>query len=230
MLLELLMPAATGAAAHHAGPHKQGKLLRYFFHLGLLGLLLISAIDSSPIPLPIPGSSDLLVVLLAAQRHAWFAVTLIATLGSIAGAAVSYQAGLAGGLPLLDRYVPARFRDRMRHWSEHHALLSVALPALLPPPAPLMPFLIAAGVLKMPRRSYYLSFTISRFARHAFFAWLGVHYGRSIMPLYDRFAERYGWIVLLAVWGTIAFGVVYAIVKLRQRRSTRDTESAPATA
>ena len=210
--------AALATGQTHA-PTAGRRIVRYFFKLGLLGLFFICIIDSSPIPLPIPGSSDLLVVLLAAQRHGWFLVTLIATLGSVAGAAVSYQTGVAGGLPLVNKYVPTRFRDRITHWTEHHSLLSVALPAMLPPPAPLMPFLIAAGALKMPRARYYWSFTLSRFARHAFFAWLGMHYGRTIMPLYLRFADKYGWVLLVVVWGSVAFGAVYAILKLRTRKS-----------
>ena len=203
-----------------AAAKKRG-LLGYFMRLGPLGLFLVSAIDSSPVPLPIPGSSDLLVTLFAAQQHGWWLATLIATLGSALGGFASYQTGLAGGVALLDRMVPSRFRDRMNHWSEEHALLSVAVPAVLPPPAPLMPFLIAAGALRMPRRKFYPSFVISRFLRHAFFAWLGVHYGRAILPVYNRLAERYGWIVLLVVWGSVVFAAIYAVVKLRQIRGER---------
>jgi membrane protein YqaA with SNARE-associated domain len=216
-----------GGMQKHA-PTTGHRIVSYFFKLGLLGLFFIAAIDSSPIPLPIPGSSDLLVVLLAAERHGWFAVTLIATIGSVVGAAASYQTGVAGGLPLVNKYVPARFRDRIMHWAEHHSLLSVALPAVLPPPAPLMPFLIAAGALRMPKRRFYLSFTISRFTRHALFAWLGLHYGRTIMPLYLRFADKYGWVLLVMVWGSVAFGAVYAIIKLRARKPQRTVSEAAA--
>lgn len=227
-LLQQITHGSTAAAGRKTTPTAGRRIVRYFFKLGLLGLFFISAIDSSPIPLPIPGSSDLLVVLLAAQRHGWFLVTLIATLGSIVGAGASYQTGAAGGLPLVNKYVPNRFRRRIMHWAQEHALLSVALPAILPPPAPLMPFLIAAGALKMSKRRYYLSFTISRFARHAFFAWLGMHYGRSIMPIYLRFADKYGWLLLVAVWGSVAFGVVYAVVKLRSHRSMLQDPAASA--
>ncbi len=232
MLLTLLQKAdptdaASQAVSTHAKSSTTGpKLVRYFFKLGLLGLFFICVIDSSPIPLPIPGSSDILVVLLAAQRHAWFMVTLVATLGSVAGAAISYQTGAAGGMPLVEKYIPRRFRKRMTHWAEEHALLSVSLPALLPPPAPLMPFLIAAGALKMPRGRYYLSFTISRFVRHAFYAWLGVHYGRRIMPMYLRFADKYGWILLVVVWGSVVFGIIYALLKLRSHRAGQRLASA----
>jgi len=218
------------AAAFLAARHRHRGLLGYFMRLGPLGLFLVSAIDSSPIPLPIPGSSDLLVTVFAATHKGWLLATLIATAGSALGSIASYQTGVAGGLALFDKYVPARFRNRMKHWSEEHALLSVALPAVLPPPAPLMPFLIAAGALRMPRRRFYSSFLISRFLRHAFFAWLGVHYGRHILPLYTRLTEEYGWILLIVVWGSVVFAVIYAIIKLRQARGKKRSGSVePAT-
>jgi membrane protein YqaA with SNARE-associated domain len=236
MILALLQKAVekTATAAAPAQVRRPtstgGKITRYFFRLGLLGLFFICVIDSSPVPLPIPGSSDILVVLLAAQRQAWLLVTIIATIGSVVGGAVSYQAGVVGGLPLMDKYVPARFRDRLHRWTSEHALLSVALPAVLPPPAPLMPFLIAAGAMRMSRKRFFWSFTVSRFLRHAFYAWLGLHYGRRIMPLYQRFADHYGWILLVIVWGSVAFGVIYAILKLRLRRREQQTTAATAAA
>ncbi len=215
--------------AHHAH-HARGGILGYFMRLGPLGLLLVSVIDSSPIPLPIPGSSDLLVTVFAAQNRGWLFATLIATLGSAIGCIASYQLGVVGGVTLLDKYAPRRFADRLKHWSEHHAMLSVALPAILPPPAPLMPFLIAAGALRMPRRIFYPTFIVSRFARHALYAWLGVHYGRHILPLYNRITEQYGWILLLVVWGSIAFAIVYAATKLIQARRANPKRKAAAIA
>lgn len=213
-----------------AAAKKKHGLLRYFMRLGPLGLFLISVIDSSPVPLPIPGSSDILVTLFAAQQHGWVLATVIATLGSAVGGFASYQTGAVGGVALLDHMVPQRFRGRMTRWSGEHAISSVAVPAILPPPAPLMPFLIAAGALNMPRRKFYPSFLISRFLRHAFFAWLGVHYGRAILPVYNRLAEEYGWIVLLVVWGSVVFAAVYGVVKWRQARRGRvaPQDAAPA--
>lgn len=229
-MLALLQSATKSAAKHRHAFTPTDRFTRYFFSLGFLGVFFICIIDSSPIPLPIPGSSDILVTLIAAQRQDWIIVTLVATFGSVIGAAISYHAGRIGGLALLDRYVAQRFRDRMTRWIEQHAILSTALPAILPPPAPLMPFLIAAGALKMPQSRFYASFTISRFFRHAFFAWLGLHYGRHIMPVYLRFAAKYGWILLVVVWGSITFGIIYALLKLRQNRRLKAAEAATAAA
>ncbi len=212
-------------AAQHVH-HAHGGLMGYFMRLGPVGLLLVSIIDSSPIPLPIPGSSDLLVTVFAAQKHGWLMATLIATLGSALGSIASYQLGVVGGVALLDKHTPRRLADRLKGWSEHHAILSVALPCILPPPAPLMPFLIAAGALRMPRHIFYPTFTVSRCVRHAFYAWLGVHYGRHILPIYNHITEEYGWILLLIVWGSIAFAAVYATVRVVQARKSKNTKAA----
>ncbi len=82
----------------------------------------------------------------------------------------------------------------------------------------------------MPRRTFYPSFLISRFLRHAFFAWLGVRYGRAIMPLYNRLTEEYGWILLLVVWGSVLFAAVYAFIKLRTARKALRPRSGIASA
>ena len=215
MTIATLAPRSASHTVTRKGGHG---VVRWFLKLGVLGLFFICVVDSSPVPLPIPGSSDLLVVLFAAQRKAWLLLTVVATMGSVVGAGISYQTGRIGGVALIDRYAPRRLRERMKIWAECHALLSVALPAILPPPAPLMPFLIAAGAMKMPKRKFYLSFTVSRFVRHAFFAWLGMHYGPHIMRFYNRFVDRYGWILLVVIWGSVAFAAVYAIIAVRKNK------------
>jgi len=229
LLLQTVAQQAAGQAANLAASRSSGNLTHYFFRLGFPGLFLIAAIDASPIPLSIPGTSDLLVVLLAAHRHAWLLVTVVATLGSIVGASISYQAGAIGGMPLMNRYMPEHFREHICRWTEEHAILSVALPAILPPPAPLTPFLMAAGALKIPRTKFYNSFILSRFARYAFYSWLGLHYGRHIMHSYTRYADQYGWILLVLIWGSIIFGITFAIVKLRQSQPLEDVSEVSST-
>ncbi len=70
---------------------------------------------------------------------------------------------------------------------ESHAILAVALPAILPPPMPLSPFVLAAGALKMSRDKFLITFTTSRLIRHSLAVWLGVHYGAAVLNLWNRF-------------------------------------------
>jgi len=195
-MIAALSPKPVHAhAAHHAGLN----LMRYMLGFGLPGLLFISIVDSSPIPLPIPGSTDILIILFAARSGQWLLLTLLATIGSIIGGYLSYQAGKAGGMHMLERYVSPRYLKRITTWTENHSIIAVALPAILPPPMPLTAFMLAAGALKISIKRYMTSFTISRALRHGICAWLGMHYGRPILRTWNHFYARWSTTMLIVI-------------------------------
>ena len=80
---------------------------------------------------------------------------------------------------------------RVTGWMENHAILAVALPAILPPPMPLSAFVLAAGALNMSRKKFLNTFTISRALRHSIAAWLGIEYGRAVIRLWNRLSDQY---------------------------------------
>jgi len=97
---------------------------------------------------------------------------------------------------------------------ESHALLSVALPAILPPPMPLSPFVLAAGAVHMSRKKFMTAFTLSRLARHSIAAWLGVHYGKAVLHFWSRFSAKWGTPVLIGLWAFILIFTAIAIWRL----------------
>src|SRR5580700_9779125 len=125
----------------HRGGHG---LMHVFYHLGLAGLVLISTVDSSFVPLPIPGVTDILVILYAANHTNLVLLVLLATIGSALGGYLSYILAQAGGMAFLEKHVPRRYLNPIKSWVERHSILSVAIPAILPPPMPLSPFVLAA--------------------------------------------------------------------------------------
>lgn len=194
-----------------AGGHR---LVHWFFSLGLLGLLLVSTVDSSFVPLPIPGISDVMIVLFAANHANLFFLVAIATLGSAAGGFISYSFGQAGGMAFLEKHVPERILKQVTGWMESHAILAVAVPAILPPPMPLSAFVLAAGAVRMSRKKFMTAFTVSRFLRHAIAAWLGIRYGRQVLALWSRFSDRWGTLILIILWSAILLFTGIAIWKL----------------
>jgi membrane protein YqaA with SNARE-associated domain len=64
---------------------------------GGMGLFAVSVIDSSIIPLPVPGSSDLLLILLVAHRANPVLMAIAAILGSILGGYLTWGTGSKGG-------------------------------------------------------------------------------------------------------------------------------------
>src|ERR1035441_3906955 len=80
-----------------AGSPSSSHLLRWLVGLGGVGLFAVSLIDSSMIPLPVPGTTDLLLLFLTAQRYTSgkLAISFIAwaVAGSVVGGYLTWEAG-----------------------------------------------------------------------------------------------------------------------------------------
>lgn len=207
--------ADTGSALEIVAPRsRRSPLLHFFFSFGLFGLFFVAIADASFVPLPIPGITDIMLVLMAARHQNFFLLVLISTAGSAIGGYLSYRVALSGGMAFLEKRVPPRIFKLVCEWMERHAILSVALPALLPPPMPLTPFVLAAGALKMPQRKFLTAFIVSRAARHAIAAGLGLYYGRHILRLWHHISAKYATPILILVWASIILGCAFAFWKI----------------
>jgi membrane protein YqaA with SNARE-associated domain len=215
-------------AAVLANPKTAGHLVHLLMSFGLVGLFLVSIVDSSFVPLPIPGVTDIMVILLAAQKANLFLLIGIATVGSALGGYFSYKIAHSGGVAFLEKHVPKRIFKRVTGWMENHAILAVALPAILPPPMPLSPFVLAAGALDMSQKKFMTTFTISRFLRHVAAAAIGIHYGSSVLHLWNMFTKKYAVAILSVLWGGILISVAFAFWKLwKTSRSVKAGDSNP---
>lgn len=197
-----------------AAGHGGSRMLRIFFHLGLVGLVLVSVVDSSFVPLPIPGVTDLMVVLYAAGHMNPVLLVGLATLGSALGGLFSHAVGQAGGMAFLEKRVSARLLRRATRWVERHTILAIALPAILPPPVPLSPFVLIAGAVHVSRRRFMIAFTSSRLVRHAIACWLGIRYGTQVLGLWNKFSARWATTVLIVFWAVILIFAGIAIWRL----------------
>ncbi len=208
--LALALSWAVAGSPGSASQHILHVLLSY----GLFGVFLVSIIDSSFVPLPVPGITDILCVLYAAQHANLWLLLLASTGGSALGGYLSYRVGQSGGMDFIEKRTPPRIFKRICGWMEHHAILAIALPALLPPPTPLSPFVLAAGALKMSLKRFMIAFTLSRLLRHAIAISLGVYYGKEVLVIWNKFLLRWGSSVLIAIWAIILIGVGFAFWQL----------------
>jgi membrane protein YqaA with SNARE-associated domain len=208
-----LAPQPAAALLAFAAGHA---LMHLFFRAGLAGLVLISTVDSSFVPLPIPGVTDILIILYAANHANLFLLVGLATLGSALGGFLSHWAAQAGGMAFLEKHVSARYLKPIRRWVENHAILSVAVPAILPPPVPLSPFVLVAGAIKMNRKKFMVAFTVSRFLRHLIAAWLGIRYGKAVLHLWNEFSAKWAVTILIVFWSVTILFTAIGIWKLVQ--------------
>jgi membrane protein DedA with SNARE-associated domain len=84
----------------------------------------------------------------------------------------------------------------------------VAVPALLPPPFPLSPFLLAAGVLRVPKTKFLTAYSAGRLVRYSIVAWLGRLYGKSLIHMMQHYSRPIIWaLIVLAILGGIGAGI-----------------------
>lgn len=180
------------------------------FFLTWWGVAVLAALDSSMVFF-VPFGLDAAVIYLAARDadRAWL-YPLTATAGSVAGAAVTYWLGRAGGEKGLERFVPARRLERLRERTRHSGALAIALPALIPPPFPLTPFVLVCGALSVSAWRFFATFGAVRLLRFGAEAALASMYGSGVLAVLqsDAFRRVIVGFVLVAIAGTIASAVL----------------------
>src|SRR3984957_12690404 len=210
-LMRLLIAAAKPTLEH--------SMRRWLIHLGALGFLPLGLIDSSIIPLP--GSMDVLTIILAARSpEIWFYYAAMATLGSVLGGFVTYRLARKGGEKSLEKRLSAKSMKRVVKLFERWGFAAIAIPALLPPPMPLVPFLLAAGAMKYSAKKFVLAMALGRIARYSILAYLAARYGRKMLP----FLLQHGHPVVAAAVGlVVTVALVYFVLRAvkRQKRAKR---------
>jgi membrane protein YqaA with SNARE-associated domain len=197
---------------------QRGHGLHWLMGFGTLGLFVVSVIDSSIIPLPVPGSTDLLLILLVAHRGDPVLAAVAATVGSILGGYLTWGTGSKGGEAALHRYLPKRFSKRLFGWVERNGTVAVVASALLPPPFPLMPMLLAAGALGVSRKKFLVSFGVTRAFRYAMVAWLAAIYGRAMVRAFNHYLAGWSSTIMWIYLGLVAAGICYGVWKFRRER------------
>jgi membrane protein YqaA with SNARE-associated domain len=194
MLAHQILVLAVPAVAHG--------LRRWIFHLGGLGFIPLGLLDSSVIPLP--GSMDVLTIVLSArQQDLWIYYALMATIGSVIGGYVTYQIARKGGKETLERKFPAKRLEKVYKIFGRWGFGAIAIAAVLPPPVPLVPLLFAAGAMQYSVKKFLAALILGRLVRYSLLAFLGARYGRHVLTV----IAQHGHPVLIAVIGLIAAAI-----------------------
>jgi membrane protein YqaA with SNARE-associated domain len=192
--------------------------LRWLIHLGGPGLILLGLADNSLIPLP--GSTDIVTILLAAHRgDPWVYYALMATAGAVLGGYLTYRMARKGGKETLEKRFSRKKVNKVYAIFERWGFASVAIAAILPPPFPITPMLLAAGAMQYPTRKFLAALAVGRGIRFAILAYLGAHYGRHIVNLF----ARYYWPILS---GLIVFSVLAGLLGLFEYKRGQKSNSA----
>jgi len=146
-----------------------------------VGVFVLACLDST-LFFSLPFGIDAAVILLSARSEqlAWM-VPLIATLGSSAGAALTFWMGRKAGEQGLDRYLDKRRLDAVRRRVGERGAVALALFDLIPPPFPFTAVVLAAGALDVPTRLFFATLAVARLFRFGLESYLAARFGRQIL-------------------------------------------------
>ena len=200
-------------------------LPRWVRHLGAFGLIILGIADNSVIPLP--GSMDVFTIWLAASnRQIWFYYAIMATAGAVIGGYITYALARKGGKEALEHRFPKKKLEKVYGRFEKRGFWAVAIPALLPPPFPIVPFLLAAGALQYDRKKFLGALAFGRGLRFLLVAGLGAIYGKAIVAFFHRYYKPalYTLVGLSVIAGGIA---LYQYFQYRRRTKAHPSRSVP---
>jgi membrane protein YqaA with SNARE-associated domain len=183
--------------------------------LGGPGLALVAFLDSTFLPLP--GITDLLLVVMVTRRPGAMVVYVLLTVaGSVAGCLVMHTIGRKGGEALVRQRFTGEKTERAMAALQRNGVMAVLIPSLLPPPAPFKIFVLLAGVVGISAVRFAIAIALGRSARYFALGFLALRFGSRAMT-YMR--ERGAVVSLVAVAALGAGFAVYLLVtKTRGRR------------
>jgi membrane protein YqaA with SNARE-associated domain len=181
-----------------------------------IGVVILAALDST-LFFSLPFGIDAAVIILAARlRDFWWMAPLLATAGSVGGAALTFWMGIKIGETGLERYVPPKRLKKVRERVRNSGAIALAVLDLIPPPFPFTPFVLAAGALEVKTSLFFVTLTICRLLRFGVEAALAATYGHRVLSWLDSdlFHDIVSFFIAIAV-------VLTALSLVKLIRSTR---------
>lgn len=164
------------------------------------------------------GLDAVLIYLAARDDRLFWVYPLLATAGSLAGAAITFWIGHRVGEVGVARLVHLRRLERFRGRLRDRSAAAMALPALLPPPFPLTAFILTCGALAVDRWWFFAAFGAGRLLRFGTEAALARVYGRDVLRVIESGAFQF---VLIAVLTIALIGTLMSALLLWRSLSRR---------
>ncbi len=178
--------------------------------LGPVGILLLSILDSSGVP--VAGVFDGLLILISVENPsvAWLCAAF-AVVGSTVGNTILFMAARKGGSGFMAKAAPEGRAAKFGAWFRRYGMVTVLIPALIPIPMPLKLFVISAGVTGTALAEFIGVVLVARVLRYFGEAWLGVTLGRES----TKFLTSHAWHFVAGA--VLLFLMLYGFILWRDR-------------
>jgi membrane protein YqaA with SNARE-associated domain len=172
----------------------------------------------------LPFGVDIAVVILTSRsRELFWLYPVLASGGSLCGAAVTYYIGRRLGALGLEHFVAKKRLMGFRRRIEDKGAVALAVLDLIPPPFPFTACILAAGALKVSTPIFFVTLGLTRLLRFGAEAVLAYFYGRQIVNWLESDVVEYIAIALLAA--AVAGTAVTIVQLIRNTRAHRRPQS-----
>jgi membrane protein DedA with SNARE-associated domain len=191
-------------------------LFNFLARLGLWGILLLAALDSSILVAPF-GNDLLLVGLVSSDRRIGYTIlcVVVAAFGTILGVffvdLVMRKAGEGG----LSHFVKPKQIKKLKKKIDRHAGWAMFLAALIPPPFPFTAAVMTASALQASRKKLLLTVFAGRLVRFGIEGILAIYFGQQVLEIMNSKVIEY------LVYGVIAIAVVGSVLSVMKWISSR---------
>lgn len=153
-------------------------LLAILLPWGPWGVLAIAALDAAALGMPL----DLVVAQFVwADKSRFLLYCVMGAIGSALGSLVVYAIGYKGGEELVVKRMGQERFEKIRAKFEKSEFLTLALPAMMPPPTPFKLFVLGAGVAEMSWWRFLLGVFTGRLARFLILSFLTLKFGPGVV-------------------------------------------------
>lgn len=183
------------------------------------GLIVVGLIDNSFIP--IPGGMDVATILLTSSRpELWWYYGLMATLGAVIGGYITFRLARKGGKETLEKKIGKNRAEKVYKKFEQHGYSTVIIGSMIPPPFPIVPVLMAPGVMKYPTRKFLTALAIGRGIRFMAVAFISHLYGKVLLRFLRQYKGPATWFLV----GLAVLGGIGALIYFKWYRPKRQAE------
>jgi membrane protein YqaA with SNARE-associated domain len=193
-------------------------LLSYFLTPG--GLLLMGALDASVVFFLPLGIDFVLIILTARKPELFWMYALLATVGSVIGAGVTFWVGRKLGEHGLARFVKPSTLKRVERRVSQKGAISVAVLGVIPPPFPFTAFVLSSGAFRLSAWTFLSTLAGVRLVRFLVESALAARYGRGLLAFMESttFTAIVIGLAALAIIGTIVSAVAVVRSVRREKR------------
>jgi len=178
-------------------------LILFFQNYGTIGLFFVSFIESFISPI-LPDLLLIPMALAAPEQAIYYAV--IATIASVLGGIIGYFIGDRLGLPVLQKYAPAKHVETIHNWLEKYGGWAIFFAAMAPIPYKFIS--ISAGVFRINMFVFLLASLLGRGKRFLLEGFLIFYYGPQAVELIKKYSNNF----IIGFVAVVVIGVIAIIV------------------